>query len=411
MKVECKMKFLNAEELGSLLPQLIKKSDAIYWSVAWATENPIVKLMVSNKQKIKQLVVGVDFAHTSPQTLTTLYNAIACLRLGSSTKAHATFHPKIYAFTSKEKATIVIGSANFTQGGTERNEEASVLIEGNKDDVEIQKIFAQIDNWWRSGEKVDDAFLKAYALRWEKNKALRSQMGSKVKIYVPKKGSSYPKLLEMSWSEYAALVNQLGIQTQRLEGCLAILGKAREFFSTHDSFSEMTLLMRRGIAGVTNENESENNELEGLNWGYLGSMRGLGVFPNVIEKKAKKLDKAFSHIPLYGDVDEDQYKNFFEKFQQSFEKKGRVGGLPSASRLLALLRPDQFICINSGNRAGIAVDLGFAPSTLKLENYWERVIEPIRESNWWNAKNPKNDAGNIWLGRAALLDVLYYERK
>lgn len=405
------MKFLNAQKLGMLLPKLIDESDAIFWAVAWATESQIVENLIANKRKIKQLVVGVDFAQTSPVTLKRLHDASLPLRQGNSSQFRATFHPKIYAFIVGDKAVVIIGSSNFTQGGLARNEEASVLIEVDKDNLEIQKIFKQIDSWWRSGEAVDEDFLKAYALRWDKNKALRASLSREIKSYKSREGAKHPNLLTMSWIEYVKLIEACDLPSQRLDERLAVLEKSRQFFASHLKFSAMSLLKRRAIAGVASESQRSTEELGGLNWGYFGSMRGLGVFPSVLENRARKLDEAFSHIPLYGDVDEEQYTNFVETFQQSFVDESRVGGLPPASRLLAMIRPDQFVCVDSANRKGLADDLGFAPNTLKLENYWERVIEPIRESSWWNAQKPKNQPDKIWMGRTALLDVIYYEPK
>jgi HKD family nuclease len=399
------MKYLNAKRLGTLLPNLITKADEMYWAVAWATDTPIVESLIANKGKMKQLVVGVDFAQTSPVTLKRIHDANMPLRLGNSLQVQTTFHPKIYAFTVGDKAVVIIGSSNFTNGGLDRNEEASVLIEESKDNSEIQKIFKQIENWWRSGKEVDEDFLKAYKLRWEKNKAMRASLGREIKSYIPRNDSMHPNLLTLSWLEYKKLIAAYDSVTQRL----AVLEKSRLFFATHQKFSAMSLLKRRAIAGVASAAERNTEELGDLNWGFFGSMRGLGVFPSVLENKAQKLDEAFSHIPLFGDVDEEQYKKFVANFQKSFDNKSRVGGLPPASRLLAMIRPDQFVCVDSANRDGLAKDLGFAPSTLNLENYWSRVIEPIRESTWWNAKKPESTSDTIWMGRAALLDVIYYQ--
>lgn len=72
-------------------------------------------------------------------------------------------------------------------------------------------------------------------------------------------------------------------------------------------------------------------------------------------------------------------------------------------------RPDTFLCISSPNLLEAAKALGFAPTTLKLDNYWERVVEPIRLSRWHNADKPQNNfEGELWEARAAMLDVLFY---
>jgi hypothetical protein len=45
---------------------------------------------------------------------------------------------------------------------------------------------------------------------------------------------------------------------------------------------------------------------------------------------------------------------------------------------------------------------------LGLENYWERVIEPIRVASWYNASRPEGADAEAWDCRAALVDAIYY---
>lgn len=71
-------------------------------------------------------------------------------------------------------------------------------------------------------------------------------------------------------------------------------------------------------------------------------------------------------------------------------------------------RPDAFVCINKGNLPGLARALAFAPSTLTLDNYWERVIEPVRSSPWYNEPRPARRNGELWEFRTAMLDAIHY---
>lgn len=52
--------------------------------------------------------------------------------------------------------------------------------------------------------------------------------------------------------------------------------------------------------------------------------------------------------------------------------------------------------------------MGFAKSTLTLENYWERVIEVIQASEWYNVEKPEDRNGPLWECRAAMLDAILY---
>ena len=71
-----------------------------------------------------------------------------------------------------------------------------------------------------------------------------------------------------------------------------------------------------------------------------------------------------------GDVTREHYDRFASLFVQAFANSHRVGGVPTASRLLAMKRPDVFLCVSDPNLTAAAAEMGFAKSTLKLDNYW-----------------------------------------
>ena len=115
------------------------------------------------------------------------------------------------------------------------------------------------------------------------------------------------------------------------------------------------------------------------------------------------------NIPLDGDVSEAQFDAFARHFDLAFVGKAHKGGVATASRLLAMKRPDVFVGLNDANRAGISQAFGTAPTTLKLNNYWERVIIPMQNSPWWLRPRPRAAlTGRIWDNRAALIDSIYY---
>ncbi len=53
---------------------------------------------------------------------------------------------------------------------------------------------------------------------------------------------------------------------------------------------------------------------------------------------------------------------------------------------------------------------GVPKASINFENYWECVVHPIMTSNWWQNHRPASLVdGQIWDGRAAMLDVLFYQ--
>ena len=143
-------------------------------------------------------------------------------------------------------------------------------------------------------------------------------------------------------------------------------------------------------------------------------MRGAGVFKIRVSDKTKGgdtdkyLSAALDCIPPLGVVTQDDYERFVVRFRKAFIGAARQGQIASASRLLAMKRPDYFVCIDKENRLALSQDLGVAASALDFGTYWERVVEPVMTATWWQSLRPSGAEGHIWDGRAAMLDALYY---
>jgi hypothetical protein len=118
------------------------------------------------------------------------------------------------------------------------------------------------------------------------------------------------------------------------------------------------------------------------------------------------------YIPFKGVVNRDHYDAFVEEFKKALDPElYATGGIGNGSRLLAMKRPDQFVCLNEPNRKGIA-DRFNIPLNTGLNNYWERIVQRIRGTDWWQALEPANALEKrIWGSRAALLDAIYYDPK
>jgi len=396
---------LNAKQVGIQLERLMAEPNDFHWAVAWATEMVFADMLITNKEKIRHLVIGTDFAQTSPVLLHKL-KAVKNVHVMIS-KGNATFHPKAYCFVDGKKVSAIVGSANFTSGGTSRNDEAALFLEGSLEEKPLQDILNAVSSWWNDGEKIEEEFLTAYELRWFVNQKHKKAIEKPLEIYRPTKKATNPELLSMSWQDYVT-----GIKNQpngNIDDRLAVLQYARKLFSSVASFNRLNELQRKAIAGIIGSNEILNTDLYGLNWGWFGSMVGFGGFKNRILENDFHLSAALGYIPTLGEVTEDDYAKFAGKFQLAFANSKRKGGIATASRLLAMKRPDYFVCVDSKNKKGLGADVGFPFSSLKLENYWERVVEPITQARWWNVNRPGGKNGRIWDSRAAMLDVIYMD--
>ena len=133
-----------------------------------------------------------------------------------------------------------------------------------------------------------------------------------------------------------------------------------------------------------------------------------GIEASVAERDAF-LARAVDCIPRHGDITKAQYEDFCRNFLQACKTSSRIGGVPTATGLLAMKRPDTFVCISKPNMAGLSDALAFPKTTLYLDNYWNRVVESMRISPWYNAPRPTGRYAELWDGRAAMLDAIYFD--
>lgn len=129
-----------------------------------------VKQFLENDGNQVRIVVGIDHSGTSVEGLEDLLD---CCTKGDVWINHCedkfvTFHPKIYLFENDEKAILIIGSQNLTEGGLYTNDESSAvywLNIGNKaDDELLTEIKSYFDIWCdpksENSKLLDSSFLK-----------------------------------------------------------------------------------------------------------------------------------------------------------------------------------------------------------------------------------------------------------
>lgn len=318
-----------------------------------------------------------------------------------------TYHPKVYVFRTGDSVEAVVGSANFTSGGLGRNHEASVWMRGTIADKALADLLA---------------FTKASAALGEpvtRDLADRYRVVCKIAARLPKpphdplaqtpqtdlRALTSP-LTRMTWQQY---IHALERPTHDdIHQSLNLLRIAQGWLSEVGSFADLTDAQRKAIAGTIGMRQRA--ESPGLNheWGWFGSMRGAGDFKKLVAQNNRRLARAVDAIPLRGEVTKDDYDRFCGHFRAAFKDADRVGNVPTASRLLAMKRPDVFFCVCKPNREQASARMGFKKTTLRLENYWDRIVEVIRASEWHAAAKPDGFEGQIWESRAAMLDAILY---
>lgn len=395
------VEFLKAAAVKRHLTKLIEEHDEFHWAVAWATGMPLVDSLIARRAKFVNVTIGVAFSQTDPdvvQALIGVPNSYVATRF-----AHGTYHPKVYGFRSGDRAAAIVGSANFTSGGLGNNHEAALLLTGMASEKLFRDIFEFTDTSARFGEAVTPAWAAAYRESYKR----ASRMPKLPRDPVPTR-TSLPtgSVVSMEWPEFVRQVRKP--RDHDIDNSLALLAIARRWFAETSSFADFSAPQRKAVAGILGEYQKTDDDLN-RDWGWFGSMKGAGDFANRIDENDRFLAQAVDSIPRTGDVTAHQFERFCTLFSKAFAGSTRTGGVPTASRLLALKRPDTFLCVCQPNIIATSNALGFARSTLNLDNYWERVVEPLRLAPWYNGDKPDGADGDIWEARAALLDVLFYQ--
>ncbi len=227
-------------------------------------------------------------------------------------------------------------------------------------------------------------------------------------------------MLNLNWDEYRAKMTDPAMdadadrrQTARLEQRLEVLRHCRTWFENAASFVHINPLERKAIAG-TIRSEADSKSLlrqhrTTVDFGIFGSMSASGVFRrHVTDKKgALALSRAVDAVPLTGAVTAKHYGKFIEEFTRTLDFENP---LATSSRLLAMKRPDVFVCVTSGNERGLAEMLGMKVADMTVQTYWDQVIEPIHKAPWHQAPEPADATDHeLWRGRVALLDLAFAE--
>jgi len=204
-------------------------------------------------------------------------------------------------------------------------------------------------------------------------------------------------LVSLSWSEFVARVRaeQHPPGHPLMQERLQVIREIRQLFAQAAHFCDLTYAGRRKIAGLV-----KNANPDFL---LFGSMQAVGLFKQAIKDNNKGISLALDEIPLDGEISRDQYERFTDSFLKAFKRSG----MALASRLLAMKRPDTFVCVNNENREGLFQAFRLSPSR-DAKAYWD-LIERVRASTWWKAPPPATgDEQDVWSARAAFLDALFY---
>ena len=218
-------------------------------------------------------------------------------------------------------------------------------------------------------------------------------------------------ILDSNWDDYVKRVKASNTHKERLN----VLSKARELLGGV-RFLQLSYQERIAISGGVKFQDTRGSlgkDLSKYEWAFFGSTFAAGYLKRAIRQNHPNISSALDRIDSDSPVSRDSYEEFVSLFSEAFRETGRPNQFAGATRLLAMKRPDQFICITNENREALNLCLGYSKSfRLGFENYWQKIIEPIMKSRWWQSPRPTEHViySQMWDGRAAMLDAMLYRQ-
>ena len=231
---------------------------------------------------------------------------------------------------------------------------------------------------------------------------------------VLEKGVNYSqlKMLRITpWPFFVEYIKQNAINTA-LEERLKFLTYVNAIKAT--PLNEMSELDRLTMAGKHTANHDPGAYDFDNEW--FASTKGARVFHQLLEQRSADFAQALAHIPLEGEVTFEQYNSFVIAYKDIY--KTDVDGQPSsekpqllpATRLLAMLRPDQFVTLSNTKMDQLCIALGCSKlNNLDFAGYWQEVIETIRTTSWYKQEAPEDaEELKIWQARVAMIDIFFF---
>ncbi|MHA3060973.1 phospholipase D family protein [Acinetobacter sp. ANC 4636] len=389
----------GGKSLDKKISALVRKHKNIAFAVAWASPDTIAfNTIYEDRDKITKAVIGTHFYQTHPDVLDKFTNSEKCHFV---LQPDGVFHPKVFLFWSPNSWDLLIGSANLTKGALTTNTELLVHITSSDSTEEFRDEVEQtITSFWEQGSVVTRQEAQNYRNLWntQKNYLVRVSGNYNNELDANKvKSPLLSNIMTMSWSNLFTAIKNDPYPNGFQNRC-GLLKLAKATFESKKIFSHMSKDERLIISGLPNQLYPEA--------GWFGSMKGSGSFFQAINQNNQQISDALDEIPLEGAVTIDHYNAYIQKFEIAYERTG----IATATRLLALKRPDIFICVDGKNKKNLCKDFGISQSKINYDTYWKEIICRIMDSVWWNSTKPTNEIEQqAWNGRVAMLDVLFYD--
>lgn len=393
----------GARESATLFSSCAKAADELWIATAWASEaSSVAGELWRARRCITSLVVGLDFHQTDPKFLRRFRTWARVFE-----SADGTFHPKVYLFRHGDRFDAIVGSSNLTAGGFGANLEANVHLTGATRDPVFLSLVSFVEELGRGGRQMFEREIDHYEGEWRKRRRDVERL-RRVKP-APKSsgragGVQSALALHVDWRTFArslpravatrAAGGYFWRRSASVPGYIGVISEAQDLFARRKKLARMSVQDRLKVGGLVEP------------YGYFGRMTGAGRFNHYMRAEPERLDRALDHVPLKPVLVTEAH---FRAFVAAITKTKGLGRPGVGSRLLAMKRPDVFLCLDSANRIGLSKSFGLPPGRLNTyDGYWE-LIALLRSCPWYSAPKPRGRDRLIWEARVALVDALFYE--
>lgn len=379
------MKLLKTpEEIGYEISRCIGEYSNLSFAVAWIKDNKIYQKLLKNKDKIQFSTVGIDFVGTDINVLKDFQNSNKV----KIYKGEYTFHPKIYVFYNRTKYKAIVGSANLTNGGMVHNNECAVLFTENDKGISLKDILGQLNIYFNKAKIITEDIINEYSKEYkyiqDNNESIVKRLES-----IKQKINEAP-FINLKWEEVSNNIKSSKYLNIRIE----VLDEIQDIFKNLEKNNESLFYL------IKNDEENFKKVI-----GRLGDYRAFGGLVTYDMKRPddKILSKYLSKIKL-GPINQADIFNQVKEYLQVMNEKNI--NISTATRLLAVKRPDLFLCVNKGNQDFIKELFGFKISGI---DKYIQLLKMIYNTDYFNhklTKEEKQDEALVTISkyRVALLD-------
>lgn len=391
----------TSKEIGNEIYRCIEEYSNISFAVAWIKNNKIYQKLLKNKDKIHFSTVGIDFAGTDVNVLKDFQNSNKV----KIYKGEYTFHPKIYVFYNRTKYKAIIGSANLTEGGMYNNDECAVLFT-ESDGVLLDNVLEKLEDCFDKAKIITDGIIETYSKEYE---AIKENNNSIVKRLEPTKQKiDEAPYIDLKWGEVSEIIQQIDFVDRS-----GMLNEIQEIFKKLDDsnikFENLELDERRMIIGNSKDINNKYRAFGGLASGGKAQQ----ILLNQDDTKNTELRSIIEELDKIELLNED---NMCHPVSETIVRNilkivmGIEGcGISTVTRLLAVKRPDLFLCVNDGNQDSIKELFGFRISGKYEIDKYIQLLKMIYNTDYFNhklTKEEKQDEALVTISkyRVALLD-------